>query len=64
MTGHYSTDMDITGTANVIKKIGDDLFYNQRKQSIELQEENMKLLENFLVSWYYIMGVFVLTYSM
>ena len=51
--------MDITGTANVIKKIGDDLFYKQRKQ-----EQNVKILENFLVSWYYIMGVFVLTYNM
>ena len=63
MTGHY-TDMEITGTANVIRKIGDDLFYRQRKQSIELQEQNVKILENFLVSWYYIMGVFVLTYNM
>ena len=56
--------MDIAGTANVIKKIGDDLLYKQRKQSIELQEQNVKILENFLVSWYYIMGVFVLTYNM
>ena len=63
MTGHY-TDMDIAGTANVIRKIGDDLLYKQRKQSIELQEQNVKILENFLVSWYYIMGVFVLTYNM
>lgn len=63
MTGYY-TDMDLTGTANVITKIGDDLFYNQRKHSIEIQEENMKILEKFLVPWYYIIGVFVLTYTM